>query len=50
MELQVQLKMNEKLFVRNPEQTKLGRKIKIISGIYLNYLEEFLLMWRNKVY
>jgi len=27
MELQVQLKMNEKLFVRNPEQTKLGRKI-----------------------
>jgi len=27
MELQVQLKMNEKLFVRNPEQTMLGRKI-----------------------
>ena len=27
MELQLQIKMNEKLFVRNPEQTELGRKI-----------------------
>jgi AcrR family transcriptional regulator len=27
MELQLQIKMNEKLFVRNPEQTDLGRKI-----------------------
>jgi len=27
MVLQLQIKMNEKLFVRNPEQTELGRKI-----------------------
>lgn len=27
MELKLQIKMNEKLFVRNPEQTELGRKI-----------------------
>ncbi len=27
MELQLQIKMNEKLFVRDPEQTALGRKI-----------------------
>lgn len=27
MKLQLQIKMNEKLFVRNPEQTELGRKI-----------------------
>ena len=27
MELHLQIKMNEKLFVRNPEQTKLGKKI-----------------------
>jgi len=27
MELHLQIKMNEKLFVRNPEQTELGRKI-----------------------
>lgn len=34
MELQLQIKMNEKLFVRNPEQTELGRKI-IQSSIHL---------------
>jgi hypothetical protein len=34
MELQLQIKMNEKLFVRNPEQTDLGRKI-IQSSIQL---------------
>jgi AcrR family transcriptional regulator len=27
MELQLQIKMNDKLFVRNPEQSELGRKI-----------------------
>lgn len=27
MELQLQIKMNEKLFLRNPEQTELGKKI-----------------------
>lgn len=27
MEIQLQIKMNEKLFVRDPEQTELGRKI-----------------------
>jgi len=34
MVLQLQIKMNEKLFVRNPEQTELGRKI-IQFGIQL---------------
>ena len=32
MELQLQIKMNEKLFLKNPEQTELGRKI-ILHGI-----------------
>ena len=27
MEVQLQIKMNEKLFLRNPEQTELGKKI-----------------------
>ena len=34
MELQIQIKMNEKLFLRNPEQTELGRKI-ILHSIQL---------------
>lgn len=34
MELQLQIKMNEKLFVRDPEQTELGRSI-ILRGIQL---------------
>lgn len=34
MELQLQIKMNEKLFLRNPEQTDLGRKI-IQKSIHL---------------
>jgi len=34
MEVQVQIKMNEKLFLRNPEETDLGRKI-IQYGIQL---------------
>ncbi len=34
MEIQVQIKMNEKLFLKNPEQTDLGRKI-IQHGIHL---------------
>ena len=34
MELQLQIKMNEKLFLRNPEQTELGKKI-ILHSIQL---------------
>lgn len=34
MEIQLQIKMNEKLFLRNPEQTELGRNI-IQHGIQL---------------
>ena len=34
MEVQLQIKMNEKLFLRNPEETELGRKI-IQCGIQL---------------
>ncbi len=34
MEVQLQIKMNEKLFIRNPEQTELGRKI-VQHGIQL---------------
>jgi hypothetical protein len=34
MELQLQIKMNEKLFLRNPEQTELGKKI-ILHSIKL---------------
>ncbi|MDP3467003.1 MAG: TetR/AcrR family transcriptional regulator [Daejeonella sp.] len=40
MELQLQIKMNEKLFVRNPEQTELGRKI-IQYGIQLIHTNGF---------
>ena len=43
MELQLQIKMNEKLFVRNPEQTELGRKIlqHSIQLIHQNGFESF---------
>jgi len=36
MEVQLQIKMNDKLFVRNPEQTELGKKI-VQYGIQLIY-------------
>lgn len=36
MELQLQIKMNEKLFLRNPEKTELGRKI-LLHSIQLIY-------------
>ncbi len=43
MELQLQIKMNEKLFIRNPEQTGLGKKIiqHSIHVIHLNGFESF---------
>lgn len=43
MEIQVQIKMNEKLFVRDPEQTELGRKIiqHSIRMIHKNGFETF---------
>lgn len=40
MELQLQIKMNEKLFLRNPEQTELGKSI-IRQGIQLIYKNGF---------
>ena len=40
MELQLQIKMNEKLFLRNPEQTELGKKI-ILHSIQLIYKKGF---------
>jgi hypothetical protein len=40
MELQLQIKMNEKLFLRNPEQTDLGKKI-ILHGIQLVHKSGF---------
>ena len=40
MELQLQIKMNEKLFIRNPEQTELGRN-KILHGIQLIHKNGF---------
>ena len=40
MEVQLQLKMNEKLFLRDPEQTELGKKI-INHGIQLIYKHGF---------
>ncbi len=40
MELQLQIRMNEKLFLRNPEQTELGRKI-ILHGIQLIHQKGF---------
>lgn len=43
MEVQLQIKMNEKLFLRDPEQTELGKKIihHSIQLIYKNGLELF---------
>lgn len=43
MEIQLQIKMNEKLFLRDPEQTELGRKIihQSIHYIYENGFEAF---------
>lgn len=43
MELQVHIKMNEKLFLRNPEQTELGKKIisHSIQLIHKNGFESF---------
>lgn len=40
MELQLQIKMNEKLFLRNPEQSELGKKI-ILHSIQLIYKTGF---------
>ena len=40
MELQLQIKMNEKLFLRNPEQSELGKKI-ILHSIQLIYKKGF---------
>jgi len=40
MDIQLQIKMNEKLFVKNPEQTDLGRKI-IQHSIQLIYEQGF---------
>jgi Bacterial regulatory proteins, tetR family len=43
MELQLQIKMNEKLFLRNPEQSELGKKIILhsIQLIHKNGFESF---------
>lgn len=43
MELQLQIKMNEKLFLRNPEHSELGKKIirQSIQLIYKNGFESF---------
>lgn len=43
MEVQLQIKMNEKLFLRNPEQSELGRKIILhsIQLIHKNGFEDF---------
>lgn len=40
MELQLQIKMNEKLFVRNPEATELGKKI-ILHSVQLIHEDGF---------
>lgn len=40
MEIQLQIRMNEKLFLRNPEQTELGKKI-ILHGIQLIHASGF---------
>lgn len=40
MELQLQITMNEKLFLRNPEKTELGRKI-LLHSIQLIYKSGF---------
>lgn len=43
MEIQLQIKMNEKLFLRNPEQSELGKKIILhsIRFIHKNGFEDF---------
>ncbi len=43
MEIQLQIKMNEKLFLRDPEQTELGKKIiqHSIQLIHINGFEAF---------
>jgi len=43
MEIQLQIKMNEKLFLRDPEQSELGKKIILhsIQLIHLNGFEAF---------
>ena len=43
MEIQLQIKMNEKLFLRNPEQSELGKKIILhsIQLIHKNGFESF---------
>ena len=43
MEIQLHIKMNEKLFLRNPEQSELGRKIILhsIQLIHKNGFEDF---------
>ncbi len=43
MEIQLQIKMNEKLFLRNPEQSELGKKILLhsIQLIHKNGFESF---------
>jgi Bacterial regulatory proteins, tetR family len=40
MELQLQIKMNDKLFLRNPDQSELGKKI-ILHGILLIHKSGF---------
>ena len=40
MELQLQIKMNEKLFIKNPEQTELGKKI-ILHSVQLIHEDGF---------
>ncbi len=40
MELQIQIKMNEKLFLRNPEHTELGKKL-ILHSILLIHKKGF---------
>lgn len=40
MELQLQIKMNEKLFIKNPEATELGRKI-ILHSVQLIHEDGF---------
>jgi len=50
MEIQLQIKMNEKLFLRDPEQSELGQKIILhsIQLIHLNGFEAFTFKnWRK---
>lgn len=48
MELQLQIKMNEKLFLRNPEKSELGKKI-ILHGIRLIHKNGFELFTFKKL-